>query len=150
MTFYPINKPTEPGWYWFRIGSRLAQPFPLKVTIEEGELWGHSVMPPSPGTPFKARVEKFVGQWYGPKLELPNPEEKRSDDVPRRFRWRALPPSDLPDGTVGFGIYRPGRSRPWVTFGHHHSEGWGEEVGDHDSIEGVYEITEWLDPEPKR
>lgn len=83
MTFYPINKPTEPGWYWFRISSRLAQPFPLKVTIEEGELWGHSVMPPSPGTPFKARVEKFVGQWYGPKIEPPiEPEPEKKLPMP--------------------------------------------------------------------
>jgi len=68
MTYHPIDKPTEPGWYWWRY------PGTNKYSAEEiacdrdGTLrqenqrdGGLEDIPPDWGT------------WYGPKIEMPSP-----------------------------------------------------------------------------
>lgn len=59
--FYPIEKPTEPGWYWWKSGSLWA----IRVDESEGQLCAierdqHWFL-----------HEKPHGQWYGPKIPSP-------------------------------------------------------------------------------
>lgn len=84
MTFYPIDKPTEPGWYWCLEGDAL---WHLIRVVQRG--WfsrGYSDVGPlemiqvtneglevrSKALPSHGPRDGFLSfQWYGPKIEPP-------------------------------------------------------------------------------
>lgn len=60
--FYPIEKPTEPGWYWWKSGSlwtiRVEESEGKLCAIERDQHWFIS-------------EKSDRGQWYGPKIPMP-------------------------------------------------------------------------------
>ena len=85
MTYHPIAKPTEPGWYWLCEGGirwelvRVTQAgWSYRPTVQPTaglEMWqinndgfmNHSMVEPSRG----ARGDFMSTQWYGPAIKPP-------------------------------------------------------------------------------
>lgn len=66
---WTTEKPTEPGWYWFRFGP-IDKPvmfwISVRAGIQGGELWVRHALPLISEKP----VSDYDGQWAGP-LEPP-------------------------------------------------------------------------------
>lgn len=127
MTYHPIDKPTEPGWYWLHQCGAWSIEW-----VSENDI--HDSDPP---------VQSGRGaQFYGPRIEPPQKyEAKMAPQVPRRFRWRNE------HGDEGFGV-AIGQHYSW-----HYASGvlfsnWNPSNNDGKSNSFGASIAEWLDPEP--
>lgn len=153
MTFYPIDKPTEPGWWWFRDDCDgrsinciyVRRELGNDLTCELGNGSGGGV----------DKVAKW-GQWYGPKLKTPAecakssgnlPSGQNGRDVPRRFRCRR-------NGVDGerCGVWNPGNDS-YTVFdpGGTHAALGSDAISQcaQGQMPSTWAITEWLDPEPE-
>lgn len=137
MNFHPIEKPTEPGWWWYFHSNvmqiqRVHRNEQGKLRCTQGWLmheWPLTDMP---------------GKWYGPKIPEPDikpdlypshladkaheinemakqvvhrgkVEMKAADpSAPRRFKFKALAYWDDRAGTTGYGVYIPGKREPYI------------------------------------
>lgn len=75
MTFHPIERPTEPGWYWYSDEDDDFVVFSVDFGLNDDEsvlfAWDDGY------TIDLKRLAKF-GQWYGPAIEKPNVAGKPS------------------------------------------------------------------------
>lgn len=108
MTYHPIDKPTEPGWYW------CLQPsgkFEALEVLQGMTLTGGApvlcIMPIGQGI---IPVEDLDG-WFGPAIQTPeiakssgnSPSAQNWREAPRRFRWQSK--FAIAPDTEGFGLY---------------------------------------------
>lgn len=126
MTYHPIDKPTEPGHYWY-LGMHDTEYEIKTVYWYDGILKVDTCM----------TVMQCSGQFFGPAIEPPQKRETKKDLLtPRPFRWR----DEI--GATGYGVF------------HQTKSGWRYSVCDdptthYTSLKSCrndgYSITEWLD-----
>lgn len=64
MNYPKIEKPTEPGWYWFRSHIRPSIWWPYRVQQDSAEFWTKDDGEEVP-------LSEMPGEWRGP---IPTPE----------------------------------------------------------------------------
>lgn len=94
--YHRIDKPTEPGWYWFK--QAVNQPYSFVVL----QVYDDMTVQFLGGIGRGCDQVKHWGEWYGPKIEPP--VIKKGLSVPMLFEWAS---DDPKNSGSGIGIEWP-------------------------------------------
>lgn len=82
MTFHPIERPTEPGWYWYRTPSLEVGAFDFWMyhvaMIEDYDSDDNLVETLMVDEGDGCDIDTYPGQWYGPAIPEPSVAGKPS------------------------------------------------------------------------